>query len=626
MTCRAQFQLRCRLLSGVSLVALALATGCEGSLGEPIDMRTGGPSGPGATGSGAGGRTGGTTGGNTGGATTGAGGSGAGTTGTTTGAGGAGGSGTGGAGGTGTGGAGGSGGGACTGDDIAASKRLVRLSFNQIVNSIGALFTPALAATVAKDNNIPDATERSFPPLSNTNETPIITDKQWTLGDTMATQVGKYVFDNFATATGCATPTDACAQQYIATLAERAYRRPLAAADTTSLTQVYTDVKAAGGTINEAVQFSVSAILEAPQFLYRSEFGTDWKVAGPLTPYELASQLSYFIGDAPPDTQLLDAAKQGRLGTVADIEAQVTRLLGTDLAKQNLQQAMFAYFGPGQVSTVVLPDTPAFTLGVRNSMYQEATLFINNTLWGSKLNDLVMSRRTFINTTLASIYGVTPPAGATDANFVAIDLPDYRAGVLTNPAFLVSRSRPDVPSIVGRGLLVNATVLCGQNPVFNDDLRPAIEDAKSMQNGWTERQKSQYRIDTPTCGSCHRGFDPYGLALGNFDILARYITADDMGRPIDASVTLPVNAGSAMVKNASEMAAQVSGNGAFAACVAKNLLLFGLAEPVAISTDSCSTRLVANAFKASADQSFAALVRAVASSISISSRTPGKAM
>src|SRR6185503_18480391 len=130
-------------------------------------------------------------------------------------------------------------------------------------------------AAVVKDNNLLDATERSFPPLNHRNEGTAITEAVWTKGDAIATQVGKYVFDNFATVTGCATATDACAQQFIATFAEKAYRRPLIAAETTSLTQVYTDVKAAGGTIQEGVQFSVSSILEAPQFLYRTEFGTD---------------------------------------------------------------------------------------------------------------------------------------------------------------------------------------------------------------------------------------------------------------------------------------------------------------------------------------------------------------
>ena len=81
-----------------------------------------------------------------------------------------------------------------------------------------------------------------------------------------------------------------------------------------------------------------------------------------------------------------------------------------------------------------------------------------------------------------------------------------------------------------------------------------------------------------------------------------------------------------MAKNAADMATQISTNGAFAACVAKNVLVYGLAEPSGLSTDSCATRKVIDTFKASTDQSFAALVRAVAASIPLGTRLPGKAM
>src|SRR5262245_17265582 len=138
MTCRAHFQLRCRLLSGMAVIALAAVTGCQGSFSDPVDRPGGGPTGAGATGNGTGNPTGGnaTTGGSTTG-TTGTGSGGSAGTGTT---------GTGGAGG-GTGGAGGAGGtgpGACTGPDLAAPKRLIRLTFNQLINSIGSLFDSAL--------------------------------------------------------------------------------------------------------------------------------------------------------------------------------------------------------------------------------------------------------------------------------------------------------------------------------------------------------------------------------------------------------------------------------------------------------------------------------------------------
>ena len=82
--------------------------------------------------------------------------------------------------------------------------------------------------------------------------------------------------------------------------AQKAFRRPLSADEQARFLKVYTDTKTAGGSINEAVQYSVYAALQSPLFLYRTEFGGNSTVEGPLAPYEMASQLSLFLSDGPP--------------------------------------------------------------------------------------------------------------------------------------------------------------------------------------------------------------------------------------------------------------------------------------------------------------------------------------
>jgi hypothetical protein len=371
------------------------------------------------------------------------------------------------------------------------------------------------------------------------------------------------------------------------------------------------------------VQFGVYAALESPKFLYRTEFGSAATQEGPLSLYEMASQLSFFIADAPPDAPLLEAAQKGDLATPANIDAQASRLVATEAAKQNLQQAVFAYFGTGGITSVILPSV---TDGVKNSMYRESELFIQNTIWQGKLTNLITSRQTFINKTLAdAVYGVPwPPAGVTlDADgFGAFPLPDSRSGLVTLPAYMSSRSRPDVPSVVGRGLLINDTMLCGEKFSFPEDLKDTINQANASLAGKSEREKAEYRAMQPVCGACHRSFDPYGLVLENYDIIGKYRTVDDQGRTIDASARLPENAGGALVPNAVAMAHTIADNGAFATCIAKNLILYGLAEPVALGTNSCATRAVADAFSRS-DGSFSALVRTVAVSKSLGFRSPG---
>jgi hypothetical protein len=517
----------------------------------------------------------------------------------------------------------------CTTPQTATSKRLVRLSFNQIASSIGGLIDTMLGSKVAADNQVVDAEHRTFPPLQNPREGNSVTDATWKTIDAMAQAAGQYVFDNFAAVTSCgATPTDDCAQKYLNTLAQKAYRRPLTAGEQTRLTTLYGSLKNdSGATINEAVQHAVYAIVQSPQFVYRTEFGTDSATAGTLTPFEVASTLAYFLTDTLPDAELLGAAAGNQLGTAAQVGAHVDRILKTPSAQKNLHGAMMSYFAYPDLENIVIQD-PGFTDGIRNSMYHEGELFLQNVLWsGGKLSELLLSRKAYVNASLASIYGVPFPApGATlDADmFGPVDLPANRAGLVTQVSFLTTRSRPDSTSVVGRGLLIKKAFLCTDTPPPPESITAAIEEAERVLANASEREKSNYRTSTAPCNGCHLGFDAYGLTLDTYDIIGRYRSTDAQGRAIDPAVTLPAQIGGAMAKDAVEMAQKLVESGAFSKCMGTNLLNYALADVSAgaATLDSCAVDEVAKSF-ATTDQSFAALVKAVATSTAFVNRSQG---
>jgi hypothetical protein len=530
-------------------------------------------------------------------------------------------------------GAGGTTSGDCAGSEVAVPKRLVRLSFNQIANAVRSLTDETEAAKVAANFEIGDSEHRTFPPLVSPREGSTLTDKTWGLGDKIAAEVGSYALSNLATFTSCgADPTEECARTSVLSFAERAFRRALSEPEKASLLQALSEITAAGGTPAQLVQFGVYAALEAPQFLYRTEFGADAKVAGVLSQNELANQLSFFLTDAPPDATLLQAAEAGMLSTPEQIKTQVARILAMPVAKQNLQDAMFSYFGLFGLETVVV-DSPDWNDGVRNSMYRESGLFLANNLWTGTLAGLLTTRTSAINATLAPLYGVTtfpPPGAVVDGDgFAQIELPDNRAGMLTQSGFLTARSRPDLPSVVGRGLLVNAALLCAQNPAFPASLAAEIASANSMLATASEREKANFRAQKPTCASCHSGFDPYGLALGNFDSIGRFTTADPQGRAIDASVVLPAMAGGAQVSSAVELAQSLASGTAFSTCMAKNVMLYALAEipnaessVASVRADGCATRGIATQFQKT-ERTFQGLIAEVAASKTLAERSAG---
>jgi hypothetical protein len=584
-------------------MALACTLGCETSIpGERSASTTGGTSGV-ATGGGPGG------------------GAGPGGAGGTSG-------GTGGSSVDGTSGVGAGPGSTCTGDELSAPKRLVRLTFNQQVNAFAALLGQMYADAVSAEFVIPDATHRTFPPLGNPREGSSIIESTWQTGDNIAQDAAQYVLENFTQVTACpATPTDQCGQDFVLRFAERAHRRPLSDVDRTSLLQVLTEVKAAGGTVQQAVQYGVYGVLSSPDFLYRTELGTDSAAQGELKPYERASLLSFFITDGPPDDPLLAAAADGSIMTVEGTTAQVTRLLGTDAAKKNLSAAIFAYFTLAGLDTVVIDPlvAPEFNQGIRNAMYTESQAFLDNTLWNEPITSVLTSRRATVNEPLANLYGVPfPMPGAMASVFATVELPATRSGILTQLGFLTSRARPNIGSVVGRGLAVNQMFLCVENPAFptDPDIVRQVEEAMATQANASEREKVAFRAMNGVCAGCHVAFDAWGLGLENYDLIGKYRTVDAQNRPIDATVTLPEEAGGATITSAPEMAAALATSGVFARCMAKNLLTFALAEPGGPTMDSCATQAVANRF-AMNGQSFTDLVREVALSSTLAIRKPG---
>lgn len=513
--------------------------------------------------------------------------------------------------------------------ELPAAKRIVRISFNQIANSIGALLDSALGTKIVTDFELVDSEHRAFPPLQSPREGNSLTDQSWSTIDKIAEAAGKHVAANFMTATPCgAAPTDDCAQQYLNGLAQKVYRHPLSAGEQTRLTGLYTSLKAAGTTVtvNQAVEQTIYALFQTPQFLYRTEFGTDWKADGSLTSFELASMLSYFLTDNTPDSMLFDAAAQNKLSNATEIGAQVDRIMATDAAKTNFQGAMFSYFSYPNLENVVIQDAD-FVGAMRSAMYHEASLFLKNNLWGPQLNELILSRKGYINATLAPIYGLTFPAGGTpDADgFAQIELPANRTGLLAQAGFLANRSRPDGTSVVGRGLLIKGALLCTETPSPPEGVTEKIEMINAANPNASEREMAEIRATTNPCNTCHASFDAYGLALDTFDVLGRYREKDAAGRTIDPAVTLPVEVGGGTAANIVEVANKLASSGAFAKCMGMNLINYALADVSsgAANISSCAADEVAKTFSASPDQSFSSLVKSVAVSAAFSSRSKG---
>ncbi|WP_394841772.1 DUF1592 domain-containing protein [Pendulispora brunnea] len=326
----------------------------------------------------------------------------------------------------------------------------------------------------------------------------------------------------------------ACKRAFFEGFATRAFRRPLEPDERARMERLFDEARTIGGGFSAALETTVSALLQSPGFLYREELGG--APAGStvhLTPYEMASELSFFLTGSMPDDTLLQAARDGTLSTPADLRREGARLLATPRGREQL-----AHFLDGWLVTTRLSGTtkdhaayPAFDAKLLQSMREEldrdyADVMAN----GGTLQDLFTSNVSFVDGRLARLYGL--PAPNPDANaFQKVSLdPATRSGIMTRAGFLTVNSGYDYSNPIERGIFVRNAVLCipPRPPPPNIPRNPSADGAK------TTRQRFEQHTANPFCQTCHQGIDGVGFGFEQFDGLGVLRTSED-GVPVDTS-------------------------------------------------------------------------------------------
>lgn len=499
--------------------------------------------------------------------------------------------------------------------------RLIRLTFDQLLASIEALAGAGIADELRQEFAFPKDDAPAFPPLGAPTESSFIDDSRFAQSDGMAELAATRISENMEDFTGCSAASEpACVRGFLTDFAALAYRRPLTDADVANITTVADEAEAIGATPAKVLRTGVYAVLSTPSFLYRTEFGEATGTEGELTltPYEIADALAFFVVNAPPDAELLEAAGADRLKTPADVAREVDRLLATPAARANLARAFGGYLGSNAIETAIVDDASA-TSGVLSSAAHELRFFLDDHLFSRPLDELLTSRDTRINADLAALYGVAfPPAGATaDADgFAPATLPEQRAGFLTQAGFLIAaNATPDRVSPFQRGTAINELVACGPalpSPQTDEQLVQAKLAAAEQLAGSSVRDQVEYRLTQAQCADCHAQVDAYGVTLEGFDLLGRARDVDEAGAPIRDEITLPAEADGAAVDGAAEMASAIAATGAFTSCVARAFLEYALAEGRPERDAACEVERALAEVTQADDPSFPSVIAAIA--------------
>jgi hypothetical protein len=375
--------------------------------------------------------------------------------------------------------------------------------------------------------------------------------------------------------------------QALLDFAERAYRRPLTPKDRADLLAFYQLSRTENGLDHEdAMRDCIVRVLMSPYFLYRLDLNADPangtaadpgqsprvqvvpvamfpggpRRAGsraapaeeapglpagtrPLTDYELASRLSYFLWSTMPDAELKAHAAAGDLHRPEVLAAQARRMLQSD----HLRDFAVEFGGNWldfrrfeETNTVDRERFPAFNNDLREAMFQEPVRFMVDLVQTDRpVLDFLYGDHTFVNPVLAKHYGIPGVTGDPD-HWVRVDhVGDYqRGGLLPMAVFLTANSPGLRTSPVKRGNWVVRRLLGERIPAPPPNV-PVLPSDETKLGDLTLAQALARHHTDPNCAGCHEKFDAFGLVFEGYGPVGEVRTKDLADRPVQINARFP---------------------------------------------------------------------------------------
>lgn len=330
------------------------------------------------------------------------------------------------------------------------------------------------------------------------------------------------------------------ASDVIRRFAERAYRRPIRDAELDSLLSVWRGVTESGETSVDGLRKALAVALTSPPFLFLVEQSESPEPEN-LGPYELASKLSYFLWNGPPDNELLGHAESQTLRR--NLTTQVERMIADARFDRFTTRFAEEWLSLDKFDVVETDRKKYRTLSssVKRQLRREPAallkhLFRNN----HSAERLIQSDFVVANESVANYYGLSD---ATESGFEFVPIEHNNAqlgGVLSLAAVLAGLSDGREANPVKRGAWFARKIIADppEDPPPNV---PELEDTTEL----SLRERLERHRNVKGCIKCHEGIDPWGLAFEQFDAGGRF-----QGSQIDAESVLPDGT---TVKNLNEL-------------------------------------------------------------------------
>ncbi len=286
-------------------------------------------------------------------------------------------------------------------------------------------------------------------------------------------------------------------------------------------------MRAGGGSFDAALRAAFQSVLMSAPFRYHSS------PAHPdpaIAQHAIAGRLSFMFWGEPPDAELRELAKAGKLRDPKVLDAQVDRLLADPRSRGFTRPFVTQWLELEQPITIaqvhINKQDFRFARYLKVSMRDETlTYFAQLVADNRPAAELVASDWTMMNDALALHYGYPALAGG-DLRKVKFRADDPRGGGILGHAGIQSMlTWMGENWVIYRGARALRHILDippPPPPLEVPELNPS--DGKNKGKPFRELLK-QHQSDA-RCSVCHKNIDPVGFAFQNFDLSGRWRDAE----------------------------------------------------------------------------------------------------
>ena len=494
----------------------------------------------------------------------------------------------------------------------------------------------------------------------------------------VAEKVGSAAVNKFDLLMPCGT-NENCVKQFIAQYGKRLFRDVPTNTQATDLINLFK----AGESTSQGIKTVVMALLLSPQTVYQYENAVNTRTLLPRR--ELAARLSFMIWNSVPDEALLNKADNGGLNTKAGVIEVANEMLADNRATEGLRQFYQDYLhidtgfnlvaGAGGGEST--PKGECSTTAQCRQLYDGAT-DCNNGAGGvcycgndqcaqfggagnngvefgingrqaaeditrftsyltresdGTFQDLLLSRKAFVDNTTAKIYGISDQQLASGNQYLGgtevMLNENERAGLLTRIGFVLHGGGQAVglASPTDRGIVVRKTVLCQDLPEAPGDVAfPDLPDPADKT--WVEVVKEVHLAGDTVCSRCHKPMDLVGFGFENYTLNGQFIDTYPNGKPVDASgefypiANFPApNLDGKIFDNGIGLSELIAGSDTAVECFSLRWVNYAMARDANNSEDACAVDKVAADFKSN-NYSLSELIVAIVSNPAFRFRNP----